>query len=166
MKFGMSNFSNFEISLAGPADVAELMPMVENYHAFEGIESSSETRQTALAQLLGDQWLGRIWLIRHQGQIVGYVAVCFGFSIELGGREAFIDELYIIDRERGRGMGGSAVKEALAWLKAQGFAAVHLEVDTTNGRAQRLYAGLGFAPRGKYQMLSLTLDEIAKSGRS
>ncbi len=36
-----------------------------------------------------------MWLIRHGGQTVGYVVLTFDYGLEYGGREMFIDELYV-----------------------------------------------------------------------
>jgi ribosomal protein S18 acetylase RimI-like enzyme len=157
-KSGMAGSTEIEMELAGPADIAELLPLVENYHAFERIETAAETREAALAQLLDAPGFGRIWLIRKQGRPIGYIAVCFGFSIELGGREAFIDEFYIIEGERGGGIGGRMVREVIDSLKSQSFVAIHLEIDTTNQDAQRLYQRMGFKRRDKYHLLSLNLS--------
>jgi len=36
--------------------------------------------------------MGRVWLIQYQGQVIGYVILTLGYSLEYGGRDAFIDE--------------------------------------------------------------------------
>ena len=40
---------------------------------------------------------------------VGYVVVTLGFSLESGGRDGFIDELYIAPAARGRGIGAKVL---------------------------------------------------------
>ncbi len=37
------------------------------------------------------------------GTAAGYAALTFGFSLEVGGRDAFIDELFLIEAARGKG---------------------------------------------------------------
>src|SRR4051812_41767636 len=51
--------------------------------------------RSALRQLLADQTAGRMWLMNIDGAAVGYLALTFVFSIEFGGRCAFIDELFV-----------------------------------------------------------------------
>jgi GNAT superfamily N-acetyltransferase len=160
MKSGMAGPTEINMAVARPSDVMAILALVERYYAFEGIETLAKTRKSALTQLLGDHTLGRVWLIRNQEWLVGYVAVCFGFSIELGGREAFVDEFFMAEGQRGKGIGKQAMQEVIAWLKSQEFVAVHLEVGTANHHAQRLYAGFGFAPRDKYRALSLNLSKM------
>jgi ribosomal protein S18 acetylase RimI-like enzyme len=159
----MNTLPEFELNVAGPGDRADLLPLAAAYHAFEGVDTSRETRERAISHLLADRSLGEIWLIRAQGRLLGYIAICFGFSIELGGREAFIDEFYIAESNRGKGIGRAAVQKVIAALGAHGIVALHLEVDTDNKPAQQLYAQLGFKPRGKYHVLSLTLPETGHS---
>ena len=61
--------------------------------------------------------------------LIGYIAVCYSYSIEFGGRDAFIDEFYIAAAERGKGIGGRVLKEIATLLQMRGVVAVHLEVD-------------------------------------
>lgn len=86
--------------------------------------------------------------------MIGYVAISFGFSIEFGGRDAFIDEIFVSSEYRGSGYG----REALALMKAEvarhDIKALHLEVTRTNKRAQQLYRSLGFSEREKYFLMS------------
>jgi ribosomal protein S18 acetylase RimI-like enzyme len=159
----MNTLPEFELNVAGPGDRADLLPLVAAYHAFEGVDTSREMRETAITHLLAEPSLGKIWLIGAHGRLLGYIAICFGFSIELGGREAFIDEFYIAEPDRGKGIGRAAVQKVIASLSAHGIVALHLEVDTDNKPAQQLYAQLGFKPRGKYRVLSLTLPGTGHS---
>ena len=80
-----------------------------------------------------------------------------GYSLERGGRDAFIDELYVRREWRGHGLGSLAVAKAEAAARRLGVHAVHLEVDVTNDRARRLYRRLGFALRQRYQLMSKRL---------
>lgn len=49
--------------------------------------------------------MGRVWLIQHQSLAIGYVILTLGFSLEYGGRDAFIDEFYIQANYQGQGIG-------------------------------------------------------------
>ena len=92
--------------VADASHVAVLLPLVRAFHDFEQIVLSPQQRLDALLTLLGpDSQFGRIWLIFISRKVVVYVALCFGYSIELGGRDAFIDELFIIEEARGQGLG-------------------------------------------------------------
>ena len=98
-----------KIELAGCRDLDGLVPLVRAYHEFEHVVLSDAQRVAALKPLLTDASLGRIWLIRMRGCLVGYIAVCFGYSIEFIGKDAFVDEFFIEPGWRGRGIGSKVL---------------------------------------------------------
>jgi ribosomal protein S18 acetylase RimI-like enzyme len=147
------------LKLVGPAQLEELLPLVAAYHAFEAVETSAEQSRNSVTKLLGDKNLGEIWLVWKLDVLIGYIAVCYSYSIEFGGRDAFIDEFYVEAAERGRGIGGCVLKEIAKLLRARGIVAVHLEVDGTNERARAAYGRAGFLTRDKYHVMSLSLAQ-------
>lgn len=145
---------------ATPEDIDSLTTLVAAYHAFERIDMSSDRRQLALSQLLANPTLGEVWFIHNHGALVGYIAICFGYSIEFAGRDAFVDEFFLNETARGRGTGGLVIDRISALLADAGIAALHLEVDNDNTGAQRFYARHRFAARKKYHLMSVNLQEL------
>lgn len=135
------------LHLAAAKDLDKLEGMVAAYHAFEGIESSVETRRTALEPLLEGSPHGAVWLIGPKMAPVGYIAVSFGWSIELGGLDGVVDEFWIREKVRGRGMGGEALLALQSTLQEAGVMALSLEVAKGNEAAERLYGRAGFEIR-------------------
>ena len=142
------------LHLAGPEDAVRLLPLIAAYHAHEGIDSSDEHRRAALEVLFSGEVQAAIWLIGPRRAPVGYIAVSFGFSIALGGRDAIIDEFYIRQAVRGRGMGGQALEVLAPMLRQMGVRALHLEVARDNARAQKLYTRAGFRARERYHLMT------------
>ena len=153
----MNSYPKITLELAGLKQLEELLPLVVAYHAFERVESSMEQRRSSVTKLLQDKRLGEIWLIRKPDSLVGYIAICYSYSIEFGGRDAFIDEFYVEAAERGKGIGSKVLLEVSALLRERGVVALHLEVDVTNERAKSAYARAGFSSRDKYHVMSLVL---------
>ena len=153
----MTSISDIAVELAGPTQLEELLPLVAAYHAFEEVGSSLEQRRSSVTKLLQDKRLGEIWLIRKLDGLIGYIAVCYSYSIEFGGCDAFVDEFYIEAAERGKGMGRKVLMEVSALLRERDIVALHLEVDGTNERAKSIYAKVGFLNRDKYHVMSLVL---------
>jgi len=135
------------LHLATPEDASKLEPMIAAYHALEGINSDEDHRHAAIAPLLEGSPHGAIWLIGPKMSPVGYIAVSFGWSIEVGGLGGFIDELWVREKVRGRGMGSEAVLTLIKSLKGAGLMALHLEISPENTRAETLYGRLGFTRR-------------------
>lgn len=150
--------------VADQADLERLLPFVRDYHAFEEIERSDDERRASLAPLLGDNPFGRVWLVMQAGQTVGYIALCFGYSIEMGGRDAFVDEFFLAESVRGRGLGRRVLTDVRQAVSGMGIVALHLEVARSNGRARRFYESLGFVARDRYHLMSCRLQEQVSSG--
>ena len=146
------------LDLATEETFAQLLQLVRAYHEFEGVELDDQTRERVLRPLLGESTLGRIWLVAAAGQIVGYVALCFGYSIEFAGRDAFVDEVFVEAAHRGRGIGRQVLARVTSEAAALGIRALHLEVARTNPRAQKLYAGLGFRARERFFLMSQRIE--------
>jgi len=145
------------LHLAKPNDLERLMPLVAAFHAEETLQSTEDTRRAALAPLLDGSPHGAVYLIGPQRAPIGYIVVTFGWSVEFGGMDGFIDEIFIRSGVRGRGVGSEVITSLVAMLKSVGMKALHLEVDPENARALRLYGRCHFKPRSGYQMMSRVL---------
>ena len=142
---------------AGYADLPVLQGFVRAYYEFERLAHDPAAAERALGPLLTSDEAGGVWLIELDAEAIGYVALCFGYSIEFLGRDAFIDEFFIVEGQRGKGV-GKAVLSQLQNL-ARGFAvkALHLEVGRDNEPAQRLYGAAGFQPRRQFMLMTKRL---------
>ncbi len=145
------------LHLAGPPDLPKLLPMVSGFHAEMGFDTTADHQSGAIMPLLDGSPHGAIWLVGPRRAPVGYVAVSFGWSVEFGGLDAIVDELYVRPAVRRRGMGQEAL-DALAFaLRETNVRALHLEVDRDDSAAQRFYARARFAPRDRYIFMTRTL---------
>ena len=93
----------------------------------------------ALVPLLEDDAHGVVYLADNEQ---GYVVITWGYSLESGGREALIDEIYL--RRRGEGRGGKVMDALFDDMAARGVVKMFLETETHNRRARRFYARQGF----------------------
>lgn len=148
---------SIKLRIAQQPDIEVLVDLVRQYHQFEGIESDANTIAAALTPLLQESDDGRVWLIHKEDAVIGYIALCFGYSIEFRGRDAFVDEIFIVREHRGTGAGTTALAEVRDAARRLGIKALHLEVARDNERAQRLYRAAGFESRKKYFLMSRAL---------
>lgn len=146
-----------ELRSAGTEDMACVVELVRRCHAYENLSREIFGLESVLEPLLEQGDAGRIWIVELGGDAIGYVALCFGYSIEFGGRDAFIDEFYILEEHRGRGIGASVLGEIPCIARELGVKALHLEVARGNDRARRLYRRSGFVARDKYHLMTLVL---------
>ena len=150
--------TNVEIEMATPQYLADLLPLVRAYHDFEEIRMSDTQRLEAIRPLLVNDALGCIWLIRARQGIIGYIAITFGYSIELRGRDAYVDEFFIRQSSRGSGLGSKVIAHIRSELAKYRVVALHLEVAKTNERAQHFYSSLGFMARNRYELMTVDID--------
>lgn len=113
--------------------------------------------EAALDALIADPANGRAFLILMDGVCVGYAALCFGFSLEFGGRDAFLDEFYVVPDARGRGVASRALDLLVDAARADRVQALHLEVMDGNERAAGLYGRRGWIARPS-RLMTRTLD--------
>jgi ribosomal protein S18 acetylase RimI-like enzyme len=128
---------------AGAADLGALLPLLAEFHAHEQLPTTPEGRRAALERLLREPQRGRV-VLAEEGELVGYGIVVLGYSIEFGGIDGFVDELYVRAPHRGKGLGSRLLDALEAEATRAGAVAVHLEVDVGNERARQLYLRRGY----------------------
>jgi GNAT superfamily N-acetyltransferase len=117
---------------------------MRDYYAFDGHHYERGQARVALLGLLNNPAHGLAWLILDRATPVGYIVLCFGYSLEYLGRDAFIDEFYLIESHRRRGWGRKAFEFVSDQAHLQGIKAIHLEVVRRNTNAFEFYRKLGF----------------------
>lgn len=142
------------LTLCGPEHLARLAPLVGDFHAHMGIASDEATRQAALGPLLDGIPHGTAYLIGPPRAPIGYIILSFGWSVEFGGLEGTVDELYIRPAVRGRGIATEVMLALPKALAGAGLKALSLEVAAGDETAQRLYARAGFALREGYHLMT------------
>lgn len=148
---------NIALRCAKQCDLPLLLDYVRAFHAHMRISLPPHQARAALEPLLEEHGPGRIWLIELDAQPIGYLAVCFGYSIEFGGRDGFIDEFYITPEQRGQGHASAALSALKPELEALQIHALHLEAAHDDAATQKLYRTAGFIPREKYFLMSARL---------
>jgi ribosomal protein S18 acetylase RimI-like enzyme len=138
--------------LAGASDEATLLEMMREFYADARMEFTEPRARAALRGVLDDPEHGRAFVIEDADAAAGYLVITFGWSLEFHGRDAFVDELYVREAFRGRGLGRRALEVAAEQCRAAGVRALHLEVERSNTRAQAVYRGAGFVDRDNYLM--------------
>ncbi len=137
---------------AAPADFVALVPMVRELQLHEHLPAPGKEVESALLALLADDRLGCVFMAEQAGRPIGYTVVGFGYSLEFHGRDAFVDELYVVAAARGQGVGSLLLDAAEMACRARGIRALHLESGHGNPRATALYEGRGFKAHERHLM--------------
>lgn len=137
------------------ADVSHidlLVEMMREFYAHDHIVFDEGVARSALRQILYDASFGRVYLIRSGVDVVGYIVLTLGFSLEYHGRHAFLDEIYIRESHRRRGIGTRGLRFIEGVCRELEVRALHLEVDRANTNAQAVYRKAGFGDHDRYLM--------------
>jgi GNAT superfamily N-acetyltransferase len=80
----------------------------------------------------------RLALAEKGDRVIGYTLAA------VRGGEGTLGRLAVVESERGRGVGGALVFEAVSWMVREGARSVTLSTQEHNRASRRLYASLGF----------------------
>jgi ribosomal protein S18 acetylase RimI-like enzyme len=146
------------LTLARPEDLEKVVSLVERFHEEMKIDQTADRRRESLVPLLAGSPHGAVYLIGPRAAALGYIVVTFGWSIEFGGLDAILDELYIRPNIRGRGIASEALLALSKALGSAGVKALHLEVDREDDSTRRLYTRAKFEERDRYMLMSRVLS--------
>jgi len=139
--------NNASIRRAEGVDADTFLEMARAFHHEDGHPLAPCAEAAILRMLEPGFTEGLVLLLVVDGRISGYGSLSFGYGIEHGGRETFLEDLYVVPAMRARGYGGLMCVALEDAAREAGCHAMHLEVMPGN-RAERLYRRIGFSDRG------------------
>lgn len=104
-----------------------------------------------LRELLDNSSYGLVYLACNEKSPIGYLVICFDYSLEYRGRGAWVDELFVQPTFRGQGIGTHFLDLAESASREHGAQFLHLEVSHGN-KALELYRRRGFVDHRRYLM--------------
>jgi GNAT superfamily N-acetyltransferase len=134
-------------------DVPLLVELMEEFYAEAAYPLDRRWASEAFAALLRDEGRGVVWILLHGAQAGGYVVLTVRFSMEVGGLDGFVDDLFVRPRHRRRGLGRAALGALFEECDRRNLLAVHVEVGRGNAAAKALYEAFGLRPRGDDRQL-------------
>ena len=128
-----------------PDDRAEFFRMVKKFYAPPAVLHfpSDEVMLSSFDASLEMPELVKGIMFEHDGKAAGYAVVSMKFETEVGGMAAWIEELYVDDEFRNKGIGKAFFDFLKDELKGK-IKRIRLEVGDENDGAKRLYQRLGF----------------------
>ena len=129
---------------------------MHEFYAEAGYSLNPDRARAAFLPLLAPGELGQMWMADFEGELAGHLVFTFSYSMEYGGRTAFIEDLFVRPALRNRGVGRALVGRARAICEELGVRAMYLEVARTNGPAQTIIGAVGFDSTAR-ELLTLAL---------
>jgi GNAT superfamily N-acetyltransferase len=134
------------------SDVDALLALQAAYYADDRYAFEEHVARALWQHLISDPGVGQVWVVEVQGRLAAYVVLTFGFSLEYQGRDAWLDELYVVPALRGQGLARHLLSLLESACSELGVMALHLEVERHKGDARELYRRWGFAEKDRVLM--------------
>jgi GNAT superfamily N-acetyltransferase len=149
----------FSITRATSSDLELLLPMMRHMQADDPWSEPfhEPTVRSNLAELLQNPVYGVLYIVREQSAPIGYLMICFDYSLEYRGKGAWIDELFVEAAHRGKGIGTQLLDLAETLSRERSAKFLHLEVNHGNP-AIELYRRCGFIEHERF-LMSKDLDK-------
>ncbi|MGE0878868.1 MAG: GNAT family N-acetyltransferase [Acidimicrobiia bacterium] len=131
---------------AVPDDLERLLTLVEAFYVMDGHDYDEQRVGRALIPLLADDRRGQVWVLSDEttGHVSGYAVVTWSWSLESGGMDAILDEIFV--EYRNHGAGGRLLRHSLASAARAGATRMYLETAAHNEMVRRFYRRNGFVP--------------------
>lgn len=128
--------------------------MAEEFYSSDAVlhSISHENFEKTADEALRSDTYAEIYLLECERKPAGYGLTARTFSQEAGGQVLWIEELYIREKFRSKGLG----KEFFSYVEEKNrekTARLRLEVEEDNTRAISLYKRLGYVPLDYKQMV-------------
>jgi GNAT superfamily N-acetyltransferase len=152
----------FHIRSATLHDAALLRTMIRELAEYERQLDLVTIREEDLARDgFGSQPLFRALIAEWEGQPAGY-ALFFGYYSTWAGRGLFLEDLFVREAFRGRGIGKGLLAAVARIAVEEQCYGIHWEVLDWNERAIELYEALGAAFRDQWRPVLLTDDALRR----
>jgi GNAT superfamily N-acetyltransferase len=138
---------------AGPDQLEALLAMMRELQVDDPWEEpfDEDMLRRNLETLLEDPAVGLVFVAFEGDEDVGYLVVCFDYSLEYRGKGAWVDELFVKAASRGRGIGTQLLDLAEDASRRAGAKVLHLEVNHGNP-ARELYRRRGYIENQRFLM--------------
>lgn len=134
------------------SDIEVIVPMMEDFYAIDNYPIEAETTKKLFQTFIENENFGNCWLISHDQIIVGYVILAYIFSFEYQGKIAFLDELYLNENARGKGIGKTTLDFVHDQALQKELKIIYLEIESHNEVAKKLYLSNDYIIHNRHLM--------------
>ncbi|ATF09914.1 GNAT family N-acetyltransferase [Candidatus Enterovibrio altilux] len=153
---------NVSLLLHSIDSMSRLLDLSKEMHDYEALSFDVEHVTSAFTFLLSHPAQGEVFLIKLESEdiceIIGFIVVCYSFSIEFGGHIAVIDQIYLSQDWRRQGIGSHVLPNLEDHAVKQGCHAITLEVNIGNSGAREFYEQFNYIPRRQHFIMSKCLN--------
>lgn len=133
------------IEVVGPADFADLLPLVRSYCDFYDTNPTDEALLALFEALTRDPAREGLQLLarRRTGEPLGFATLYWTWSTTRASRIGVMEDLFVTPTARGTGVGQALIESCRERCRARGAVLLSWQTAPDNQRAQRLYDRIG-----------------------
>jgi GNAT superfamily N-acetyltransferase len=162
--------STMEIRLATVADVGTILTFIRDLARYERLEHNVVATEEDLRRwLFGDQRIAETLLAIEAGEPVGFALFFLNFSTFLGQPGIYLEDLFVRETARGRGVGKALLRALATLATARGYGRVEWAVLDWNEPAIAFYKRLGAIVLEDWRICRLTgvaLEQLGAPSRN
>jgi GNAT superfamily N-acetyltransferase len=143
-RYGGRMAPELEIAPIAGEEFEGLLPLIAAYQRFyEAAEIDEERNRSFFRRFLAPSEDGLLLGARREGRLVGYACLYWHFSSLEACESVLMNDLYVIEGERGDGVGRALIEASAEVARKRGVPFVEWSTAPDNETAQRLYDSTG-----------------------
>jgi GNAT superfamily N-acetyltransferase len=148
------------ITVVGPVDLPELLPLLRAYCDFYQVSPSDRALVELSRALLADPRREGLQLLARDdaGRAVGFATLYWTWQTLSAGRVGVMNDLYVAAEARGTGVAGALIDACLERCREHGATELIWQTARDNARAQALYDRIGATRDDRWLDYSLPVD--------
>lgn len=154
------------IRFATKDDVPVVAELIRGLARFEKLEHEVVmTDELLAASLFGERPYAEVLLAEDDGQAVGFALFFHNFSTFLGRPGIYLEDLFVVPEQRGRGLGRTLLAQLARLAVERGCGRLEWAVLDWNRDAIGFYERLGALPNSDWTVYRLTGEALTALAR-
>jgi GNAT superfamily N-acetyltransferase len=149
-----------QITVVGPVDLPELLPLLRAYCDFYQVSPSDRALVELSRALLADPRREGLQLLARDesGRAVGFATLYWTWQTLSAARVGVMNDLYVAAEARGTGVAGALIDACLERCREHGATELIWQTAKDNARAQAVYDRIGATRDDRWLDYSLPVD--------
>ena len=157
----MEKNSEFKIRKATVQDVSEILKLIKELADYEDLLDKVVTTEELLKEtLFGIKSTSKVILAVDNKRVLGFALYFFSFSTFLGGPGIYLEDLFVRESERGRGIGKALLSNLARLVREIGGGRLDWSVLNWNKKAIDFYKKMGAESLNEWTMYRLTGEKL------
>lgn len=142
-----------EIRKANASDEHSVINLLNQFPPSDQMTSDSEAISSTFRQIIQSSEPGSILIAEDNGDVIGIIALSYPVALHCGGLYACIEDFIVLEKARGKGVGGALVKAAIDEANRKGC--YEIQVNNPSDLGYPVYLRCGLTSTGRHLRMKL-----------